>query len=114
MDTRIKKLRLEKQLSQEDLARISGTSQTVLSKIERGFSTPDAQLIVQLSELFQVSIDYLLYRSEFRSSVETLLSKHPYNITEFQTFVLLLQEMSPKQREKLFDFLKSLHHPNED
>lgn len=109
MKTRIKDLRLEKQYSQEYLARISGTTQTALSKIERGFIVPDAQLITHFADHFQVSSDYLLYRSDHRVSTETLLSNQFHNIDMYRSFILLLQEMNPEQRRRLFHFLQSFH-----
>ena len=70
MKTRIKELRLEKNLTQQTLAKYLGTNQTTLSKIECGLAIPDAMLLISLSNLFHVSTDYILCLSEERLSAD--------------------------------------------
>lgn len=53
-------LRKEKNLSQYQLADMIPISRQGVSKWERGVTTPDTQTLIQLSELFHVSIDELL------------------------------------------------------
>ena len=66
-------LRKEKNLSQYQLADMIPISRQGVSKWERGVTTPDTQTLIQLSELFNVSIDELLRgeRSE-DNSIEKL------------------------------------------
>ena len=52
--------RKKKGWSQEELAEKLGLSRQAVSKWESAGSTPDIQRIIQLSELFGVSTDYLL------------------------------------------------------
>lgn len=52
MKTRIKELRLEKNLTQQALAEHLGINQTTLSKLERESSVPDAALLIDLSRFF--------------------------------------------------------------
>ena len=53
-------LRKAKGLSQEELAiRLNVVRQTV-SKWERGLSVPDAELLIQLADIFEVSVSALL------------------------------------------------------
>ena len=62
METRevLKNLRVQKGLSQEELAsRLEVTRQTV-SKWELGDSTPDLDKLVLLAELFEISLDELV------------------------------------------------------
>ena len=47
-------------LSQEDLANKLDVSRQTVSKWEVGSSTPELEKIVKLSELFNVSVDYLV------------------------------------------------------
>ena len=53
-------LRRNKGLSQEALAEKLNCSRQVISKWENGTSTPDAEMLKKYSELFCVSIDYLV------------------------------------------------------
>lgn len=63
-------LRKQHNLSQEELAeRLHVTRQTI-SKWERQLSVPDAQLLIQIAELFEVSVSDLL-GEELRPEEET-------------------------------------------
>ncbi len=56
----IQELRLQKGLTQLELAQMLHYSDKAVSKWERGESLPDIQTLVSLSELFGVSLDYLV------------------------------------------------------
>ena len=53
-------LRRKQGLSQEGLAEKLNCSRQVISKWENGTTTPDAEMLQKYSELFGVSIDYLV------------------------------------------------------
>lgn len=53
-------LRRKQGLSQEALAEKLDCSRQVISKCENGTTTPDAEMLQKYSELFGVSIDYLV------------------------------------------------------
>ena len=57
---KIIKLRKQKGWSQEELAEKVGVSRQAVSKWESAQATPDVEKILVLSELFEVSTDYLL------------------------------------------------------
>lgn len=54
------KLRKENNLSQEELAEKLGISRQAISKWERGEASPDTDNLIQLSNLYRVSLDELL------------------------------------------------------
>lgn len=56
----LKELRLEKGLSQIQLANETGLSKSAIAFWEQGKRTPSAQVIVVLAKYFGVSADYLL------------------------------------------------------
>ena len=60
LSEKIKNLRRKYRLSQEELAERLQVSRQSVSKWECGSSTPEIEKIVQLSNLFQVTTDYLL------------------------------------------------------
>lgn len=68
MQTRIKELRREQHYTQELLALKAGVTQTTLSRIECSLTGLDADLLVRLSDIFNVSTDYILCRSNQRHS----------------------------------------------
>lgn len=65
MDLRekLKKLRQENHLSQETLANQLGVSRQAVSKWENGTAYPDFDNLIELSELYNVSLDYLMKKS---------------------------------------------------
>ncbi|MBR4196128.1 MAG: helix-turn-helix transcriptional regulator [Synergistaceae bacterium] len=56
----LKELRREKGLSQEELGGLVGTDGNVVSRWERGSSTPSLYYMHKLSEVFDRPIDYLM------------------------------------------------------
>lgn len=61
---RLKELRLEKELTQKELAEKLGITQDSISLWEKGKRIPDTGYIIKLCEIFQISADYLLGRTD--------------------------------------------------
>lgn len=61
---RIKDLREKLNMTQTALARRLGLSRSAVNAWEMGVSIPSVPYLLQLSELFRVSVDYLLGRSQ--------------------------------------------------
>lgn len=57
---RIKQLREQKGYTQADLAKRLGITRSSVNAWEMGISVPSTQYIVELSNMFKVSTDYLL------------------------------------------------------
>lgn len=57
---RLKELRIEKGLSQRDLAKATDLSQSAIVHWENNRRVPNAEAIIVLSQYFKVSADYLL------------------------------------------------------
>jgi len=60
---RLKELRIYKQLSQSDIANDFGISQQTISSYENGTREPDFELLSKFADYFDVSIDYLIGRT---------------------------------------------------
>lgn len=60
---RIRDMREDAALTQEQVARILGIAQTVYSRYERGFQTISLGLLIQLADYYHVSLDYLVGRT---------------------------------------------------
>ncbi|MFI3255596.1 MAG: helix-turn-helix transcriptional regulator [Eubacteriales bacterium] len=68
LNERIKTLRKERRMTQEELAiKLNVVRQTV-SKWEKGQSVPDAGLLIQLAEVFEVNVSELLGGSKDQST----------------------------------------------
>lgn len=59
-NTRLKELRIEKKLSQTDLANIINVSQPNIARWEQGIQIPNAESIFKLAIYFNISADFLL------------------------------------------------------
>lgn len=67
----LKELRTEKQLSQQQLARLLNISQSAIAKWELGKTEPTASAIVSVALFFDVSCDYLLgIRDEYDNKIK--------------------------------------------
>ena len=67
---RVKKLRLSLKLSQEELGERTNISQQLISKIENDDQKLTRDNMIVLADFFQVSTDYLLGRSNVRTTLE--------------------------------------------
>ncbi len=64
MNNNLKKLRIEKGKSQEQIAKIANVSQSNYSKYELNKTQMPYAIIEKLADYFNVSIDYLLGKTE--------------------------------------------------
>jgi transcriptional regulator with XRE-family HTH domain len=70
---RLKELRKEKKLSQEELGEVINVSGRTISYFEAGERTPSPEILSKLADIFKVSVDYLLGRTSLRLVVFTIL-----------------------------------------
>ncbi|HFI0794087.1 TPA: helix-turn-helix domain-containing protein [Streptococcus suis] len=66
----IRALRTAKNLSQDGLAEKLYISRQAVSKWENGEATPDIDKLVQLAEIFDVSLDYLILGKEPENNIK--------------------------------------------
>ncbi len=78
----IRVLRTAKNLSQDDLAEKLYTSRQAVSKWENGEATPDIDKLVQLAEIFGVSLDYLVLGKEPEKEI-VVEQRGKMNVWEF-------------------------------
>jgi len=57
---RLKELRIQHNLSQMELSKATGISQSAIAKWELGKTEPSASAIIILAKFFNESVDYLL------------------------------------------------------
>ncbi|WP_291291840.1 helix-turn-helix transcriptional regulator [Enterococcus sp.] len=104
----IKKLRLEKKLTQQEVADKIGITRPAYTAYEAGKREPDFSMLQVLADLFEVSTDYLLGRSDQRhlypkvksdlisSHVDETISEE--GIKEILTFIDFVKEREQKKR----------------
>lgn len=67
---RLRFLRLEKKITQKELARQFKLAESAISMYERNERTPSQELTKEIADYFDVFTDYLLGHSDFRSARE--------------------------------------------
>ena len=55
----IKQLRLEKNITQKELASLIGVSQRLISNYENDSATPTVENLIKIADIFKVSLDFL-------------------------------------------------------
>jgi transcriptional regulator with XRE-family HTH domain len=65
--SRLKSLREEKKLSQEELSQLINISRSTLSMYEINRRQPDPETLQKIADFFDVSVDYLLGRTDKRN-----------------------------------------------
>ena len=63
---RIRNLREDRDLTQTDIAKHLGMSQTGYSKYETGENDIPTQILIKLADFYDTSVDYLLGRTDDR------------------------------------------------
>jgi len=98
---RLKLLREEKNLSQAELADKLGMSRGSISFYENCDRTPDIEFLEKASDFFEVSYNFLLGKSEFRSSdvaVEEICLKTGLSAAS----VILLEHINKNKQDNVY------------
>ncbi len=70
--SRLKALRVKKNLSQKALGKMLNLSDKTISAYEKGRNTPDFDTLVKIANIFAVSVDYLIGASDSEDTLTTL------------------------------------------
>ncbi|MDN5313926.1 MAG: hypothetical protein PWP10_2672 [Clostridiales bacterium] len=74
LGARLKQIRMEQGKTQKALSEILGVSRSTYAHYEMNSREPDIETLKEFARYFDVSLDYLTGKSEFRSSAEWLLN----------------------------------------
>ncbi|MDD3186399.1 MAG: helix-turn-helix transcriptional regulator [Anaerostipes sp.] len=105
---RIKELRKEIKYNQYELADYLGVSQQAISKYENGVNEPDSESLYKMAKLFNVSIDYLLGKSDVKNPETSDYDKMAEQICELlleKGIIKQGEEPTEEQRENVLKFL---------
>lgn len=69
----ITQLRKQQNISQGELAKKVGVSRTIIGNYERNTNTPSIEVLIKLSKVFNVSVDYLIGEGQLSSLDKDLL-----------------------------------------
>ncbi len=62
---RLKELRTERNITQQELGKLVNMSKMAISHWEKGHSEPSISQLIILSNYFEVSVDYLIGKTDF-------------------------------------------------
>lgn len=65
---RLKELRTEKEMTQEEFANTLFLNKSSISRYEKGTQMPEAEMLERIADFFDVSVDYLLGRTSNRKN----------------------------------------------
>ncbi|MGB9661248.1 MAG: helix-turn-helix domain-containing protein [Moorellaceae bacterium] len=79
---RLRKLREQAGLTQEELAKLLGVERSTISRYESGNRDPSSEMLDRLAKFFNVSVDYLLGRTDDPRTIEQINEEAQKKIEE--------------------------------
>lgn len=98
---RLRKLRIEKQLLQSDIAKLINKSERTVGFYETGERDMNTETLSILADFFNVSIDYLLGKSEIRNPEKANLDNLQISLSTKD-----YSNISEEQLKQIEDFAK--------
>ena len=108
---RLRELRRERGMQQRELGGLYNLSSSAIGSYERNLREPTLELLLQLSEYFGVSVDYLLCRTEERLTAKEYKEKDSYELAEFMsghTITVGGVVVSPADKRRICDMATGL------
>ncbi len=103
---RLKNAREKKGWSQIYVAERIGTTNSVLSNYERDYRDPDTETLRKLADLYEVSSDYLIGRTDI-PNISMDPDELPYD-PDVQFIARSKKEMTPEAFRKLMELTKQV------
>ena len=100
-------LREERGIYQKELAAILKVSVGTVSNYENNLHFPDQDALLQLADYFGVTVDYLLGRTSYRYSLDTLNEEYAPGMTVAE-LVDIIQHFSPQNTASFLDYIELL------
>lgn len=108
LPSRLKSLRLEKKLTQEQLGKKINVTKVSISGYEKGTRTPDLDTLQRIADFFDTSVDYLLGRTD---------EPHPLGYDPDKVEAIFahrrddyMQELSEADQKQIEKILKEIAH----
>lgn len=107
MENNLKQIRNSKNLLQTKVAMDLNTTQETISSYETGRVFPSSDMLIQLADYYNTSIDYLLCRTKYDLPIDDV---KPNNISE-SDFILLnkINKLSSINKAKIEGYIDGLN-----
>ncbi|MFZ7936264.1 helix-turn-helix domain-containing protein [Bacillus thuringiensis] len=113
LSIRIKELRKERKWSQKELGEKVDVSESFISKVESGKKQPSREVTAKIAEIFNVTTDFLLGRSDEEELNEMLDVKFKAMKDRLTNLPESQREMIMKQAENLMAEFEKLNNQPE-
>lgn len=100
-------LRKEKGVLQKEVATYLNVTVATVSNYEKGVHAPDLDTLILLADFFDVSTDYLLQRTDYKASIDTLNQplSADYTVSDLMN---TLVELDQRSMQALLDYYELL------
>lgn len=106
----LKQLRLEKGISQQQLAEIIGVTQQSVYKYEALNVEPDLDILTALADYFSTSVDYLIGHSDIRHKIEAVT---PFDLNKDEaSLITAYRNLTSQEKESLHLIIKNYNAKN--
>ena len=96
---KIKSLRIQHKMSQTELAKRLGVSDSIISGYERGTRTPSVDVLINLKNIFNVSLDYF-FNDEIEQNARLTVDLTDLTDEQFIIVAKLIDEFSKLNKER--------------
>ena len=109
----IASLRKKKKLTQKELGALLNLSSGTVSNYEHGVHCPDLEMLIQLADIFEVTTDYMLGRTDYQCSPEVLADYliKDRTVREIANTILCMDEKSQDAIVNYIDYLSKQGQP---
>lgn len=105
---RISELRHEKHITQTSLAMKLNITQNMISFYESGKYQPSIDTLIELSKVFDVSVDYLIGNTDIRYPADKLI-QDKNTITEIE-MMTLFKSLSKDEQQRAIGIIQAIKH----
>ncbi|MFW6047319.1 MAG: helix-turn-helix domain-containing protein [Candidatus Woesearchaeota archaeon] len=125
LPVRLRELRKEKGLYQKDVANDIGLTSSAIGFYEQGKRRPDQETLERLADHYNVSVDYLLGRTNERKSADEIkkaISDDPEllrfwekltNRPDLQLLLKQTEELEPEDIKSIIEVIRIIHKEEE-
>lgn len=106
--SRMRELRDEKGLYQKELAAVLKVSTGTVCNYEKNTHFPDADTLVRLADFFDVSIDYLMCRTDLRSNLNKFNKEicPGYSVAKLVNMIVSLEPQQQDEVRQYTEYVK--------
>lgn len=111
---RLSYLQKKKNIPKQELADKIGVSRMSYYRYESGERSPTADILIALADCFQVSIDYLVGRSDMPTNTPEFLSRFTAKNDEERELLRIFRAMMASNQQSLLDYAQYMKMKDQD